>query len=113
MQFLSYTFTATGYVGDDNDSVVNANFACDYTQGDNAGTYTITVTATAANCKISCNRGTLTVAKKTLTADDLNPAAGNPPAKKYDGNTELPSVTYQVTINGQTYTVTGKGRVRG
>lgn len=104
----TYTFTATGYVGDDNDSVVNANFACDYTQGDNAGTYTITVTATAANYKISCNRGTLTVAKKTLTADDLNPAAGNPPAKKYDGNTELPSVTYQVTINGQTYTVTGK-----
>lgn len=104
----TYTFTATGYVGDDNDSVVNANFACDYTQGDNAGTYTITVTATAANYKISCNRGTLTVAKKTLTADDLNPAAGNPPAKKYDGNTELPGVAYQVKINEQTYTVDGK-----
>ena len=104
----TYTFTATGYVGDDNDSVVNANFACDYTQGDNAGTYTITVTATAANYEISCNRGTLTVAKKQLTAADLTASETNPTAKEYDGTAALPSVTYQVTINEQTYTVTGK-----
>lgn len=103
----TYTFTAKGYVGDDNDSVVNANFACDYTQGDNAGTYTITVTAAAANYDITCNAGTLTVAKKTLTADDLTPAAGNPTTKEYNGTTELPNVTYQVTINEQTYNVDG------
>lgn len=103
----TYTFTAKGYVGDDNDSVVNANFACDYTQGDNAGTYTITVTAAAANYDITCNAGTLTVAKKTLTADDLTPAAGNPTTKEYNGTTELPNVTYQVTINGNAYTVDG------
>lgn len=104
----AYTFTATGYVGDDNDSVVTANFACDYTQGDNAGTYTITVTATAANYEISCNRGTLTVAKKQLKAADLTPATNNPTKKEYDGTTALPGVTYQVTINKQTYTVDGK-----
>ena len=104
----AYTFTATGYVGDDNDSVVTANLACDYTQGDNAGTYTITVTATAANYEISCNRGTLTVAKKQLTAADLTATETNPTAKEYDGTAALPGVTYQVTINKQTYTVDGK-----
>lgn len=104
----TYTFTATGYVGDDNDSVVTANFACDYTQGDNAGAYTITVTATAANYDTTCSSGTLTVAKKTLTANELTASETNLAAKEYDGNTELPGVTYQVTINEQTYTVTGK-----
>ena len=104
----TYTFTATGYVGDDNDSVVTANFACDYTQGDNAGTYTITVTADAANYEITCSSGTLTVAQKQLIADDLTAAENNPTAKEYDGTTELAGVTYQVTINEQTYTVTGK-----
>ena len=103
-----YTFTATGYVGDDNDSVVTANLTCGYEPGSDAGTYTITVTATAANYDITCNPGTLTVAKKTLTAADLTPAAGNPAEKVYDGTTALSGVTYQVTINGQTYTVTGK-----
>lgn len=103
----TYTFTATGYVGDDNDSVVTANFACDYTQGGNAGTYTITVTATAANYEITCNSGTLTVAKKQLTANDLTPAKTNPTEKEYDGTTELAGVTYQVTINGNAYTVDG------
>lgn len=103
-----YTFTAKGYVGEDDDSVVTANFACDYTQGDNAGTYTITVTADAANYKITCSSGTLTVAKKQLKAADLTPATNNPTKKEYDGTTELAGVTYQVTINEQTYTVTGK-----
>ena len=103
----TYTFTATGYVGDDNDSVVNANFACDYTQGDNAGTYTITVTAAAANYDITCNPGTLTVAKKTLTANELTASETNPTAKEYDGTAALPGVTYQVTINGNAYTVDG------
>lgn len=103
-----YTFTAKGYVGEDDDSVVTANFACDYTQGDNAGTYTITVTADAANYKITCSSGTLTVAKKQLKAADLTPATNNPTKKEYDGTTELPGVTYQVTINEQTYTVDGK-----
>lgn len=105
-----YTFTATGYVGDDGDSVVTANPDCDYKPGDNAGTYTITVTAEAANYEITCKPGTLTVAKKQLTAADLTPAAGNPPAKEYDGTNALPNVTYQVTINGQAYTVNGKAK---
>lgn len=103
----TYTFTAKGYVGDDNDSVVNANLACDYTQGDNAGTYTITVTAAAANYDITCNPGTLTVAKKTLTANKLTASETNPTAKEYDGTAALPGVTYQVTINGNAYTVDG------
>ena len=103
----TYTFTAKGYVGDDNDSVVNANLACDYTQGDNAGTYTITVTAAAANYDITCNPGTLTVAKKTLTANELTASETNPTAKEYDGTAALPGVTYQVTINGNAYTVDG------
>lgn len=102
-----YTFTAAGYVGDDNDSVVNAKLTCGYEQGSDAGTYTITVTATAANYEITCNSGTLTVAKKQLTANDLTPAKTNPTAKEYDGTTELAGVTYQVTINEQTYTVDG------
>ena len=105
-----YTSTATGYVGDDGDSVVTANPDCDYKPGDNAGTYTITVTAEAANYEITCKPGTLTVAKKQLTAADLTPAAGNPPAKEYDGTNALPNVTYQVTINGQAYTVNGKAK---
>lgn len=104
----TYTFTAKGYVGEDDDSVVTANFACDYTQGGNAGTYTITVTADAANYEITCSSGTLTVAKKQLKAADLTPATNNPTKKEYDGTTELAGVTYQVTINEQTYTVTGK-----
>ena len=103
----TYTFTGKGYVNGENDSVVRATLACDYTQGDNAGTYTITVTADAANYEITCSSGTLTVAKKQLTANDLTPAAGNPTAKVYDGTIALPGVTYQVTINGQAYTVTG------
>ncbi len=104
----AYTFTATGYVGDDNDSVVTAAFDCTYKQGSDAGTYTITVTADAANYKITCNTGTLTVAKKQLTAADLTASETNPTAKEYDGNTELAGVTYQVTINEQSYTVDGK-----
>lgn len=103
----TYTFTAKGYVGEDDDSVVTANFACDYTQGGNAGTYTITVTADAANYEITCSSGTLTVAKKQLKAADLTPATNNPTKKEYDGTTELPGVTYQVTINEQTYNVDG------
>lgn len=103
----AYTFTATSYVGDDNDNVVTANLTCGYEQGSDAGTYTITVTASAANYDITCTPGTLTVAKKTLTADDLTPAAGNPTKKEYDGTTELAGVTYQVTINGNAYTVDG------
>lgn len=102
-----YTFTAAGYVGDDNDSVVNAKLTCTYEQGDNAGTYTITVTADAANYEITCNPGTLTVEKKQLTADNLTPATNNPTKKEYDGTTALPGVTYQVTINEQPYTVNG------
>lgn len=104
----AYTFTATDYVGDDDDNVVTANLDCDYKPGDNVGTYTITVTATAANYDITCNSGMLTVAKKQLTAADLTASETNPTAKEYDGTTELPGVTYQVTINEQTYTVTGK-----
>ena len=103
----TYTFTAKGYVGEDDDSVVTANFACDYTQGNNAGTYTITVTADAANYEITCSSGTLTVAQKQLIADDLTAAENNPTAKEYDGTTELAGVTYQVTINGNAYTVDG------
>lgn len=104
----TYTFTATGYVGEDGDSVVTVDLACDYKPGDNAGTYTITVTADAANYEITCSSGTLTVAKKQLKAADLTPATNNPTKKEYDGTTELAGVTYQVTINGQTYTVDGK-----
>ena len=102
-----YTFTAAGYVGDDNDSVVNAKLTCGYEQGSDAGTYTITVTASAANYKIECVSGTLTVAKKTIKAADLTPADTNPTTKVYDGTTALSGVTYQVTINEQTYTVDG------
>lgn len=104
----TYTFTATGYVAGEDNSVVTANLACDYKPGDNAGTYMITVTATAANYEISCNRGTLTVAKKQLKAADLTPATNNPTEKVYDGTAALSGVTYQVTINEQTYTVDGK-----
>lgn len=103
----TYTFTATGYVGEDGDSVVTVDLACDYKPGDNAGTYTITVTADAANYEITCSSGTLTVAKKQLKAADLTPATNNPTKKEYDGTTELPGVTYQVTINEQTYNVDG------
>lgn len=106
-----YTFTGNGYVAGEDSSVINAAFDCTYKQGSNAGTYTITVTATAANYEISCNRGTLTVAKKQLTAADLTAAENNPTAKEYDGTAALPGVTYQVTINDQTYTVTGKAAV--
>lgn len=102
-----YTFTGNGYVDGEDSGVVNAKLTCGYEQGSDAGTYTITVTATAANYDITCNPGTLTVAKKTLTADDLTPAAGNPTTKEYDGTNALPNVTYQVTINEQTYTVDG------
>lgn len=76
-----YTFTAAGYVGDDNDSVVNAKLTCGYEQGSDAGTYTITVTADAANYEITCSSGTLTVAKKQLKAADLTPATNNPTKK--------------------------------
>lgn len=103
----AYTFTATDYVGDDDDNVVTANLDCDYKPGDNVGTYTITVTATAANYDITCNSGMLTVAKRQLTAADLTASETNPTAKEYDGTTELPGVTYQVTINGNAYTVDG------
>lgn len=103
----AYTFTATGYVGDDNDNVVTANLTCGYEQGSDAGTYTITVTATAANYEITCNSGTLTVAKEQLTAADLTASETNPTTKEYDGTTALPGVTYQVMINGQAYTVDG------
>lgn len=103
-----YTFTGEDYVAGEDNRVVTAAFDCAYTQGSDAGTYTITVTATAANYEITCTSGTLTVAKKQLTANDLTPAAGNPTTKEYDGTTELAGVTYQVTINEQTYTVTGK-----
>lgn len=104
----AYTFTGKGYVAGEDSSVVNAAFDCTYKQGSNAGTYTITVTATAANYEISCNRGTLTVAKKQLTAADLTASETNPTAKEYDGTAALPGVTYQVTINEQIYTVDGK-----
>ena len=103
----TYTFTATGYVAGEDNSVVTANLACDYKPGDNAETYTITVTADAANYDITCNPGTLTVAKKTLTANELTASETNPTKKEYDGTTALPGVTYQVTINGNAYTVDG------
>lgn len=104
----TYTFTATGYVGDDNDSVVTAAFDCTYEQGSDAGTYEIKISATAANYDITRVSGTLTVAKKTIKAADLTPVDTNPTTKVYDGTTALPGVTYQVTINGKAYTVTGK-----
>ena len=104
-----YTFTGNGYVDGEDSGVVTAAFDCTYTQGNDAGTYEIKIiSATAANYEITCKPGTLTVAKKQLTAADLTPAAGNPPAKEYDGTNALPNVTYQVTINGQAYTVNGK-----
>lgn len=103
-----YTFTGNGYVDGEDSGVVTAAFDCTYTQGNDAGTYEIKIiSATAANYEITCKPGTLTVAKKQLTAADLTPAAGNPPAKEYDGTNALPNVTYQVTINEQTYTVDG------
>ena len=103
----AYTFIGDGYVEGEGKDVVDAEVTCDYKPGDNAGTYTITVAADAANYEITCSSGTLTVAKKQLTANDLTPAAGNPTAKVYDGTIALPGVTYQVTIKGQAYTVTG------
>lgn len=104
----AYTFTGNGYVAGEDSSVVNAAFDCTYKQGSNAGTYTITVTADAANYEITCSSGTLTVAKKALTANELTASETNPTTKEYDGTTALPGVTYQVTINEQTYAVTGK-----
>lgn len=104
----AYTFTGNGYVDGEDNNVITATFTCTYKPGDNAGTYTITVTATAANYEITCTPGTLTVAKKQLTADNLTPATNNPTKKEYDGTTALPGVTYQVTINEQSYTVDGK-----
>lgn len=105
----TYRFTGKGYVNGEDNSVVTANLDCAYTQGNDAGTYEIKIiSATAANYEITCTSGTLTVAKKQLTANDLTPAAGNPRTKEYDGTTALPGVTYQVTINEQTYAVTGK-----
>lgn len=103
-----YTFKGKGYVNGEDNSVVNAAFACTYERGSDAGTYEIKISAAAANYDITCNPGTLTVAKKQLKAADLTPATNNPTKKEYDGTTELPGVTYQVTINEQTYTVDGK-----
>ena len=104
----TYRFTGKGYVNGEDNSVVAANLDCAYTQGNDAGTYEIKIiSATAANYEITCSSGTLTVAKKQLTANDLTPAAGNPKTKEYDGTTELAGVTYQVTINEQPYTVDG------
>lgn len=103
-----YTFKGEGYVNGEDNSVVNAAFACTYERGSDAGTYEIKISAAAANYDITCNPGTLTVAKKQLKAADLTPATNNPTKKEYDGTTELPGVTYQVTINEQTYTVDGK-----
>ena len=103
-----YTFKGEGYVNSEDNSVVNAAFACTYERGSDAGTYEIKISAAAANYDITCNPGTLTVAKKQLKAADLTPATNNPTKKEYDGTTELPGVTYQVTINEQTYTVDGK-----
>lgn len=104
----TYRFTGKGYVNGEDNSVVTANLDCAYTQGNDAGTYEIKISAAAANYDITCNPGTLTVAKKQLKAADLTPATNNPTKKEYDGATELPGVTYQVTINEQTYTVDGK-----
>lgn len=103
----AYTFIGEGYVAGEDNSVVTAAFDCTYEQGSDAGTYEIKISATAANYDITCNPGTLTVAKKQLKAADLTPATNNPTKKEYDGTTELPGVTYQVTINGNAYTVDG------
>lgn len=104
----TYTFTGAGYVNGEDNSVVTAAFDCTYTQGNDAGTYEIKIiSATAANYEITCNSGTLTVAMKQLTAADLTASETNPTTKEYDGTTALPGVTYQVTINEQTYTVDG------
>ena len=103
----TYTFTGEGYVNGEDSSVVTAAFDCAYTQGSDAGTYEIKISATAANYKITCNPGTLTVAKKQLTAADLTASGTNPTEKEYDGTAALPNVTYQVTINEQTYAVDG------
>lgn len=104
----TYTFNGEGYVAGEDNSVVTAAFYCTYEQGSDAGTYEIKISAAAANYDITCNPGTLTVAKKTLTANELTAAENNPTAKEYDGTTELAGVTYQVKINEQTYTVDGK-----
>ena len=104
----AYTFIGEGYVAGEDNSVVTAAFGCTYEQGSDAGPYEIKISATAANYEITCSSGTLTVAKKQLKAADLTPATNNPTKKEYDGTTELAGVTYQVTINGQTYTVDGK-----
>lgn len=103
----AYTFNGEDYVAGEDKSFVNAAFDCTYKQGSDAGTYEIKISATAANYDITCNPGTLTVAKKQLKAADLTPATNNPTKKEYDGTTELPGVTYQVTINEQTYNVDG------
>ena len=103
----AYTFNGEDYVAGEDKSVVNAAFDCTYKQGSDAGTYEIKISATAANYDITCNPGTLTVAKKQLKAAALTPATNNPTKKEYDGTTELPGVTYQVTINEQTYNVDG------
>lgn len=102
-----YTFIGKGYVAGEDNSVVTAAFGCTYEQGSDAGTYEIKISAAAANYDITCNPGTLTVAKKQLKAADLTPATNNPTKKEYDGTTALPGVTYQVTINGNAYTVDG------
>ena len=102
-----YTFTGNGYVDGEDSGVVTAALTCTYAQGSDAGTYAITVTAAAANYDITCKPGTLTVAKKTLTANELTASETNPTTKEYDGTIALPGVTYQVTINGNAYTVDG------
>lgn len=103
----TYTFNGEGYVAGEDNSVVTAAFDCTYEQGSDAGTYEIKISAAAANYDITCNPGTLTVAKKTLTANELTASETNPTTKEYDGTTALPGVTYQVTINGNAYTVDG------
>lgn len=103
----TYTFNGEGYVAGEDNSVVTAAFDCTYEQGSDAGTYEIKISAAAANDDITCKPGTLTVAKKTLTANELTASETNPTTKEYDGTTALPGVTYQVTINGNAYTVDG------
>lgn len=70
----SYTASYSGWQGSDDASVLSSlTFTCDYTQGNNAGTYTITPSASAANYAITTQSGTLTVNKADVA---LTPPIG-------------------------------------
>ena len=110
-----YTYKITGYVGGDTVSVLNNTVPvldCSYTQGNNAGTYDITVTQgslAADNYTFKLVKGTLTVSNAGMTVDAAG-YSGTYDGTAHDGVTSVtPSesgATITYSTNGITYSST-------